>query len=107
MFVLSKGKSGKHHFTLLAKNQRVILTSEAYNSRQAAFDGIKSVKKNATQRKHFETRTARNGKRYFALLAHNGEIIGQSQMYAGLSSVYAGIRSVMANAPRAKLLDTE
>jgi uncharacterized protein YegP (UPF0339 family) len=29
MFVRSKGKTGKHHFDLLAKNQRVILTSQA------------------------------------------------------------------------------
>jgi uncharacterized protein len=99
MFKLSQGKSGKFHFTLHAKNQQVVLTSEAYNTRAAAVNGIASVKKNAATRDSFETRTAKNGKSYFVLLAKNGEVIGQSQMYAHRSSAYTGIKSVMANAP--------
>ncbi len=102
MFKLAKGKTGKFHFTLLAKNMQVILTSEAYNSRAAALNGIASVKKNATKRDCFETHTAKNGKSYFVLIAKNGEIIGQSQMYAHRTSAYVGIKSVMANAPGAK-----
>lgn len=98
MFVLSQGKSGKQHFTLLARNKRVILTSEAYNSPAAAMKGIASVQKNGGKRAHFQTRTAKDGRRYFVLLAPNGQIIGQSQMYASPSGVYAGIRSVMRNA---------
>ncbi len=102
MFKLSQGKSGKFHFTLHAKNQQVVLTSEAYSTRAAAVNGIASVKKNAVKRDSFETRTAKNGKSYFVLVAKNGEIVGQSQMYAHRSSVYTGIKSVMANAPTAK-----
>jgi uncharacterized protein YegP (UPF0339 family) len=101
MFKLSQGKSGKFHFTLHAKNQQVVLTSEAYGTRAAAVGGIASVKKNAVNRESFETRTAKNGKRYFVLIAKNGEVIGQSQMYAHRSSAYTGIKSVMANAPGA------
>lgn len=101
MFKLSQGKSGKFHFTLHAKNQQVVLTSEAYGRRAAALGGIKSVKKNAANRSSFKTRTAKNGKSYFVLVAKNGEVIGQRQMYAFRSSVYAGIRSVMTNAPGA------
>ena len=102
MFKLSQGKTGKFHFTLHAKNQQVVLTSEAYGSRAAAVNGIASVKMNAATRECFETRTAKNGKNYFVLIAKNGEIIGQSQMYAHRSSAYTGIKSVMANAPTAK-----
>jgi uncharacterized protein len=102
MFKLSQGKSGKFHFTLHAKNQQVVLTSETYNTRAAAVNGVASVKKNAASRGSFETRTAKNGKSYFVLLAKNGEVIGQSQMYAHRSSAYTGIKSVMANAPAAK-----
>jgi uncharacterized protein YegP (UPF0339 family) len=102
MFKLTHGKSGKFHFTLHAKNQQVVLTSEAYNTRTAAVNGIASVKKNAATRDSFETRAAKNGKSYFVLKAKNGEIIGQSQMYAHRSSVYVGIKSVMANAPGAE-----
>ena len=102
MFKLSQGKSGKFHFTLHAKNQQVVLTSEAYNSRASAVSGIASVKKNAANRESFETRTVKNGKSYFVLVAKNGEIVGQSQMYAHRSSAYVGIKSVMSNAPTAK-----
>jgi uncharacterized protein YegP (UPF0339 family) len=45
--VLKKGSSGKFHFNLLAANGQVIATSEAYESKPAALNGIDSVKKNA------------------------------------------------------------
>ena len=98
MFKLTKGKSGKYHFALHPRNKQVVLTSQGYNGRAAAVNGIASVRKNASARERFETRTAKNGKSYFVLLAKNGEIIGQSQMYAHRSSAYTGIKSVMANA---------
>jgi hypothetical protein len=46
-FVLKKGSTGKFHFNLLAVNGQVIATSEAYESKAAAVNGIESVKKNA------------------------------------------------------------
>jgi uncharacterized protein YegP (UPF0339 family) len=46
-FVLKKGSSGKFHFNLVATNGQVIATSEAYESKAAAVNGIESVKKNA------------------------------------------------------------
>ena len=46
-FVLKKGSSGKFHFNLIATNGQVIATSEAYESKAAAINGIESVKKNA------------------------------------------------------------
>ncbi len=104
-FELSKGKTGKFRFNLLAANRRVILTSESYGSRAAAVAGIVSVRKNAALRDRFEKRTAKSGKAYFVLLARNGEVIGQSQMYAHPTSCYVGIRSVMVNASKAALLD--
>lgn len=105
-FELSKSKNGQFRFNLLAANKRVVLASEAYNSRAAAVGGIMSVRKNAPLRERFERRTAKNGKSYFVLLAKNGEIVGQSQMYAHPTSCYVGIRSVMANAADAALLDS-
>ncbi len=47
-FVLKKGTSGKYHFNLLAGNGQVIATSETYERKQSALDGIASVKNNAT-----------------------------------------------------------
>jgi uncharacterized protein YegP (UPF0339 family) len=46
-FVLKKGQSGKFHFNLVAANGQVIATSETYNSKEAALNGIESVRKNA------------------------------------------------------------
>ena len=46
-FVLKQTKSGKFHFNLLAGNGQVIASSEMYESKRAALNGIESVKKNA------------------------------------------------------------
>jgi uncharacterized protein YegP (UPF0339 family) len=46
-FVLKKGSTGQFHFNLVATNGQVIATSEAYESKAAALNGIDSVKKNA------------------------------------------------------------
>ena len=46
-FVLKKGSSGKYHFNLVAANGQVIATSETYERKQSALNGIESVKANA------------------------------------------------------------
>ncbi len=46
-FELKKGSSGKYHFNLLASNGQVIATSETYESKRSALNGIESVKNNA------------------------------------------------------------
>ena len=46
-FVLKKGSTGKYHFNLVASNGQVIATSEAYERKQSALNGIEWVKNNA------------------------------------------------------------
>ncbi len=46
-FVLKQGSSGKYHFNLVAGNGQVIATSEAYERKESALNGIESVKTNA------------------------------------------------------------
>lgn len=46
-FVLKKNAAGKYHFVLKAGNGEIIATSETYNSKAAAKNGIESVKTNA------------------------------------------------------------
>ncbi len=46
-FVLKKNSSGGYHFNLVATNGQVIASSEVYNSKSAAENGIDSVRKNA------------------------------------------------------------
>ena len=58
------------------------------------------------ERPHFEARTARTRKKYFMLIAKNGEVIGQSQMYVG-GGDYVGIKSLMGNAQKADVLDAD
>jgi uncharacterized protein YegP (UPF0339 family) len=46
-FVLKQGSTGKYHFNLVAPNGQVVASSESYESRDGALNGIESVKRNA------------------------------------------------------------
>lgn len=104
-FQLKKTANGQFHFNLLASNGQIILTSEQYKAHASAVNGIDSVRKNATREGAFEIKESSSGKHYFVLKATNGQIIGQSQMYASLSSAEHGCESVRKHAPDAALQD--
>jgi len=101
MFELKNKEGSSYHFTLKAKNGQVILSSEVYNSKAAAVNGIASVQKNASEDGRYERKTAKNGKFFFNLKATNGQVIGSSQMYSSESGMENGINSVKENAPGA------
>ena len=44
-FVIKKGSTGKFRFSLVSTNGQIVATSEAYNSKASAMNGIKSVQK--------------------------------------------------------------
>ena len=44
-FVIKKGSTGKFRFSLVSTNGQIVATSEAYNSKASASNGIKSVQK--------------------------------------------------------------
>ena len=96
-FELKKTVNDQFHFTLKAGNGEVILSSETYTTRAAANNGIVSVQVNAGNVDRYFRGTASNGKRYFALKAGNGQIIGNGQMYGSEATLEDGIQSVMAN----------
>jgi len=104
-FVISKRKNGEYQFNLLAGNGQVILTSEGYASKPSCMNGVKSVMKNATDIKRFESKVAKNGKFHSNLKAANGQVIGTSEMYESESSRENGIASVKRNAPGATIVD--
>ena len=54
MFEWYCDKAGKFRFRLKATNGEIIAVSEAYNSKDAALNGIESVKKNAPMAKIVE-----------------------------------------------------
>lgn len=100
-FELKKSKNGKFFFNLLATNGQIILTSEMYEARASAVNGIASVQKNGGSEARYERLAGKDGSPYFTLKATNGQVIGQSQMYKSESSRDGGIRSCMTNAPAA------
>ena len=104
-FEISTRKDGEFQFNLKAANGQVILTSEMYESRASALNGIEAVRKNAPNDGRFGRLSAKNGAPYFTLKAANGQVIGQSQMYSGAKARDAGIESVQAHAVEAGLDD--
>lgn len=104
-FEVSIRKDGEFQFNLKASNGEIILSSEGYKTKASCLNGIESVKKNSVEEKRFETLVAKNGKPYFVLKATNGQVIGQSQMYASEASCANGIASVMKNAPEADVVE--
>ncbi|WP_299251919.1 YegP family protein [uncultured Aquimarina sp.] len=102
MFELKNKEGSSYHFTLKAKNGQVILSSEVYNSKAAAVNGIASIQKNAVENGRYERKTAKDGKFFFNLKASNGQVIGSSQMYSSESGMENGINSVKENASEAE-----
>jgi uncharacterized protein YegP (UPF0339 family) len=100
-FELKKSKNDKFVFNLLADNGKVILTSELYDSKASALNGIESVKKNAPDDGRYGRLSAKDGSPYYTLKAGNGQVIGQSQMFSGEKARDDGIESVTSNPPGA------
>lgn len=98
-YVLKQSASGKYMFNLKAANHQVILTSQLYESKKAAENGIASVQKHGPADKNFELKTAKSGQPYFVLKASNGQTIGKSEMYNSMSGAKNGIASVIKNSP--------
>lgn len=104
-FELKKSSNGKFFFNLLAGNGQTVLTSEMYESKPSALNGIESVKKNATDAGRFEALVNKSGAPYFVLKAGNGQVIGQSQGYSSEATRDAGIASVAGAADGAATSD--
>jgi hypothetical protein len=104
-FELKKSKNDKFYFSLLASNGQVILSSEMYEAKASAVNGIESVKKNGGDASRYEKLTGKDGSPYFTLKAGNGQVIGQSQMYSSETARDAGIQSCVNNAPGASVSD--
>ncbi len=104
-FELKKSKNDKFFFSLLASNGQSILSSEMYEAKASAANGIESVKKNAADDARYERLTGKDGSPYFTLKAGNSQVIGQSQMYSSEKARDGGIDSCKTNAPGASVVD--
>jgi len=105
-FEIFTGKNGELYFRLTASNGEPILSSEGYTSKASCLNGCDSVKRNGAEDARYERKEASNGKFYFVLKATNGQVIGQSQMYASESGRDNGIESVKKNSQVAEIEDT-
>jgi uncharacterized protein YegP (UPF0339 family) len=102
-FVIKKDASNQYRFNLKAANGEIILTSEAYTTKQNCHNGIQSVKSNAPDDKNYKRLTAKDNSPYFNLIAQNSQVIGTSEMYSSAAARENGIQSVKANAPGASI----
>jgi uncharacterized protein YegP (UPF0339 family) len=83
-----------------------ILANEGYTMKANCRNGISSVKTNVPYNSNYNRLTARNDKHYFNLKsAHNGQVIGTSEMYESKQGRDNGIESVKLNAPLADVVD--
>jgi len=97
-YALMRTTDGRFLFNLKADNGEKILTSQSYEAKQSAQDGIESVRRSATVDAQFDRLTSKDQKPYFVLKGTNGEVIGTSQQYSSPSAMENGIQSVKASA---------
>lgn len=102
---LKKSASGKFMFNLKAGNNQIILTSELYEAKSGAENGIESVRKNSSDDSNYNRLTSKKDEPYFVLKAGNGQIIGMSEMYSSAAAMENGIQSVKTNGPTAAIED--
>jgi uncharacterized protein YegP (UPF0339 family) len=95
----------QYMFNLKAGNGEVILTSELYQAKAGAENGIKSVQKNSPNDDRYERKTASNGQHYFVLVAGNGEVTGRSELYTTSQARDKGIESCKVNGPTTRVDD--
>ena len=104
-FEIKKAADDKYMFNLKSGNDQVVLTSQTYESKESAKQGIASVKENAGLDERYEEKTGTDGHPYFVLLAANKQVIGRSQMYSSREAMRKGITSVKKNAQDAGIVD--
>lgn len=104
-YVLKKTTNNEYMFNLRAGNAEVILTSERYDTKAGAENGIQSVRDNSPHDHRYDRRTATTGQPYFALKAPNGRVIGTSELYNSITARERGIESVKHNGPGAPTED--
>lgn len=103
-YKLKTSANGKFMFNLHAGNHEIILTSQMYEAKSGAQNGIASVQTNSPKDDRYEKKE--NGGSYtFNLKAGNNEVIGRSESYTSASARDKGIASVKENGPTETIKD--
>lgn len=104
--IFQSEKNSQYYFCLRAENNKIVLASEGYTTKQNCRNGVDSVKKNAPHDLNYERRTATNGQFYFNLRSRqNSQVIGTSETYVSRQGREDGISSVKRCAPIAEIRD--
>lgn len=97
--------SGKFRFRLKARNGENIASSDRYEARSGAINGIKAAVKSASNPGHFEVFEGKDKNWYFKLKVDNGRVI-RSRGYQSRRGAHRGVRSFAYNAKYAKVSDS-
>jgi uncharacterized protein YegP (UPF0339 family) len=92
--------AGVYHFALRAGNDELLLVSDPYTTRAAAFNGGFALQDAATRDDAFSILTSASDEYYFTVRATNGEALGTSELYSSGTAAAVGItttRSIMAD----------
>lgn len=81
-------------FNLHAKNGEVVLSSESYTTKAAAWNGAFAIKDAAGNEGAFAIKTSTDERFYFTLTAENGQVVGVSQLYTTKAAAEGGVASV-------------
>lgn len=104
-YQLRVAANGQYYFNLTAENNKIILTSEMYGSKDGAQQGIEAVRGSGPLAERYERRKSIDGQDYFVLKAANHEVIGQSEMYRSSAALENGILAVMRVAGEAPVAE--
>jgi len=104
-YQLRLAANGQHYFNLTAENNKIVLTSEMYDSKAAAEQGIEAVRSNGPQAERYDRRRSVDGQDYFVLQAANHQIIGQSEMYRSSAALENGLQAVMRVSAEAEVFE--
>lgn len=104
-FEITKSDGGEFFFKLLSPDGKTLVRSEGYKAKASCTNGIESVRKNSTDDKRFDRKTASDGRPYFNLMASNGQIVGTSPMFADAAACSAAIAAMQKGATAAAVDD--
>ena len=99
---LRKFKRGENFFfQMLDNDDKVILESQSYQSKDARDNGVESVKENIRNADRYDSLTE-GGKSYFILKAANHQEIARSVAYDSNASMEAAMKSVQSGSSKAR-----
>lgn len=104
-FELHKNDKGQFHFSIKTDDGATLLSSEHYESKASAENGMASVKKNSVLPERFEKQVASDGRAYFTLKAANHQVVGSSPLFSAADKLDAVLAMVHADAEHAAVLD--